>query len=359
MDLRAGRQRADRHAVRPGSGGRHQRRHHPAAAGRPGRRPDPGQHHQGQLVLPARGTHAAPPGPAEAARLGHRGAGAGAPLRGHRHRLREPACRGPARVHHVHHQLGRRAALPRQDTLGRRVRQDRQRRLRRGQPGPGLRRPRPRRRPGADHGLQLPLGGVPARTGGADRLGARGAALRQDPDSGQQDHPRDPALRIRLVRWPGERGDLAARLPARHPLPRPPVLRHRRPGAVVQLHRGRPPARRLVREPGQLAGEVRGGGRRGQAGSSCGCSVTRTPGPGARCTPRCPCRAGHDDSLVGAGGGDPRRQLPVCGGRRACAGWPGPCSGGIMPAAAPAALRARSAPAALRPAAPRPRPVPG
>ena len=58
------------------------------------------------------------------------------------------------------------------------------------QPGPGLRRHRPRRRPGADHGLQLPLGDIPAGAGGADRLGARGAALRQDPDPGQQDRPR-------------------------------------------------------------------------------------------------------------------------------------------------------------------------
>jgi hypothetical protein len=111
--------------------------------------------------------------------------------------------------------------------------------------------------------------------------------------------------------WSGGRGSavtcsLPATTPARPTTPPPRSRGSAIPRPATGTSSGsrtRPARGRSSRRP--LA--------RGQAGSSCGCSVTRTPGPGARCTPRCPCRAGHDDSLVGAGGGDPRRQLPAVG----------------------------------------------
>jgi len=242
-------------------------------------------------------------------------------------------------------------------------------RLRRGQPGPGLRRLGRAADQVRIMAYNYHWGGVPARAGGADRLGARGAALRQDPDSGQQDHPRDPALRIRLS---GGRGSAvtwlrAFQLGTRY---------HARPSYDTAAqepwfgyNRGRPPARRLVREPGQLAGEVRGGGpARGQAGSSCGCSVRGHQDLG---------RAARRAARAGPGTMIPWWGLavgilgvnfllwgvgePVPAGRDHAPAGPSPQRPGR--ASCPQRPRPRFVPAAPRPrfvpVTPRPRPVPG
>ncbi len=62
----------------------------------------------------------------------------------------------------------------------------------------------------------------------------------------------------------------------------PPHYDTAEPGAVVQLHRGRPRAHRVVRERGQLAGEVRGGPARRIGGVYLWMYGYEDPGPGPR-----------------------------------------------------------------------------
>ena len=139
----------------------------------------------------------------------------------------------------------------------------------------------------------------------------------------------------------------------------PPRYDAGQPGAVVPLHRrGRPPAHRVVRERGQLAGQVRRWPRApGSAASTCGCTATRTPAPGPRCSQVLPvsgrARAPHRrrrcrDAVVGAGRPDARGQLRALGdGRPGPAGSsravvPG-CVGGPRAAGCPGERWPRSA----------------
>ena len=216
---------------------------------------------------------------------------------------------------------------------------------------PGLRGHRPGRRPGAADGLRLPLGHLSARPGRPGRLDPRRAALRQDPDPGQQDRSRYPAVRLRLVRRPRHRDQLAAGPPAVPAVPRAAALRRSQPGPVVQLYRRAPATStpcgsRTRRAPGRSSTWPR---RPGSAASTCGCTATRTRAPGRRCARCCPSsgsaapapRRRRHDAVVGAGHPGLRRELRLWGsGRPGPARRPdGPWAGGTAPTAGAPASR--------------------
>ena len=164
------------------------------------------------------------------------------------------------------------------------------------QRGPGLRGHRPRRRPGAAHGLRLPLGDLSARPGRPGRLGPRRAALRQDADPGGQDHSRHPALRLRLVRRPRHRSPGCRRsscpgATTRRRVTTPPA-RHRGSATPTRPGDGTPSGSRTRRARGRSS---RRPTAPASAASTCGCTATRTPPPGPRCT-RCCRRPGRTPS---------------------------------------------------------------
>ena len=94
---------------------------------------------------------------------------------------------------------------------------------------------------------------------------------------------------------PRHRDQLAAGAPAVPGVPRAAAVRRDQPGAVAALHRpGRAPAHRVVRERGQLAGQVRRWPRApASPASTCGCTATRTPAPGRRCSQVLPTSGAH------------------------------------------------------------------
>ena len=212
-------------------------------------------------------------------------------LRGNRHRLRAAAGRRPAGLHHVPANAWPRRCTPRGRCLSvalfaktsdagnspTNVAQD-YRAI--GQAADQV------RLMGYDyHWTQLRA--WPDRAG---RLAARRAALRQDADPRRQDRARDPALRLRLVRRTRHGRELAAGAPIvagsttlrpRYDTrPQAPWFTYSDPAG--REHTGGSRTRPV---PGPSSPSPRAPG---SAGSTCGCSVTRTPAPGPRCGRRCP-----------------------------------------------------------------------
>ncbi len=126
VDLRACCQRADRHAVQPGPGGRDQRRHRPAAGGGPAVVPTIANITDGNWSYPPVARMLHHPACWQPGR-GHRGAGAGATVTPGSTSTTRTCVPATGSVHRVHHRSGPRAARPRQDAVGRGVRQDHQR----------------------------------------------------------------------------------------------------------------------------------------------------------------------------------------------------------------------------------------